>query len=407
MYNRLPDKDYPCLVVGGSNDITHRGAVRVRVLGITDNYEDDEQPYVYPAITTGIQQVPPIGYYLRVRFMRGDINCGYYYGMSPTPDMLPAEFTENYPDVAVGNLGEDGFFYVHNRQTHITEIVNPGNNSAMAWDASGFITYESGTAHQQAGMGAKAGNGENLQHVLTEGTIDIFTCMPVGHNRANSGIGQGSEYLTISHISQATIDAFHGQAKPVDNSSNASNPQTDEDIPMMDILNASGDVVMTVPLDRTDQMVKRTGKEIKRILVCHSEGECFPIMATKFHESTSTAHYLVGKVAGDPEILSDNGGDKSALKNSGFYQFIDIEDDGGVYSGSTIGGEKANVDSVIIMFIGSATEELTSYQMEILDKLVVHVRTKANNRDIPVVSPNDFDIPKPVAMMPTFDGSEY
>jgi hypothetical protein len=116
---------------------------------------------------------------------------------------------------------------------------------------------------------------------------------------------------------------------------------------------------------------------------------------------------LVGKVAGDPEILSDNGGDKSALKNSGFYQFIDIEDDGGVYSGSTIGGEKANVDSVIIMCIGSATEELTSYQMEILDKLVVHVRTKANNRDIPVVSPNDFDIPKPVAMMPTFDGSDY
>lgn len=407
MFNTLPDKDYIGLVVNGSNDTMHRGAVRVKVLGITDNFEDDEQPYVYPAITTGIQQVPQVGYYLRIRFMNGDINSGYYYGMSQTQDVVPAGFNEYYPDVAVANLGEDGFFYTHNRQTHITDIANPGNNSTFTWDASGFITYESGTAHSNSGMGSKQGTGENLQHVLTEGTIDIFTCMPVGHNRSNSGLGQGSEYMTISHVSQSTIDAFHGQGQPTEIPDTPAQPQTEADIPMMDIYDSEGDVVATVQMERTDNMVKRNGKEIKHILVCHSEGECFPIMAKKFIESTSNAHYLIGKVEGDPEVLSDGVSDKDSLANSGFVQFIDLENDGGVYSGYTINGNKANVDAVIIMLIGSPNDELTPYQKDILDKLVVHIRMVANNPEIPVYSTNDFDLLKVTALMLTFSGEGY
>ena len=231
--------------------------------------------------------------------------------------------------------------------------------------------------------------------------------MPVGHNRAESGLGQGSEYFTISHISQATIDAFHGQGAPQETDNTPSQPQTEADVPRIDIINKSGEVVDTVMMERTDQMVKRNGKEIKRILVCHSEGECFPIMAKKFLESTSTAHYLVGRVEGEPEVLSDNGLDKGSLRNSGFYQFIDLEDDGGVYSGYTVDGDKVNVDAVIIMLIGSSTEEVTSYQRSVLDKLVVHIRAKAKNDDIPVVTPNDFDIVKPTAMMLNFSGDEY
>ena len=407
MFNRLPNKDYTGLVVGGSNDTMHRGAVRVKILGITDDFDEDDQPYVYPAITTGLQQVPQIGYYVRIRFLNGDVQAGYYYGVSQTPNVAPAVFTENYPDVAVANLGEDGFFYTHNRKTHITDIVNPGNNSTLTWDASGFVTYESGTAHAQAGMGAKEGSGENLQHVLTEGTIDIFTCMPVGHNRSSSGIGQGSEYLTISHISQATIDAFHGQGTPVDTNDSPAVQQTEADIPMIDIVNANDEVVMQVPMERSEKPVKRNGKVIKKILVCHTEGECFPVMAKKFTETDSNAHYLVGKTKGDPEILSDDNGNKKNLKNSGFVQFIDLDDDGGLYSGSTIGGDKANVDSVIIVLVGSVTDEFTSYQREIVDKLVTHIRTKAKNKDIPVYTPGDFDLPKPTALMPNFSVEGY
>ena len=408
MFNRLPNKDYTGLVVGGSNDTMHRGAVRVKILGITDEFDDDDQPYVYPAITTGLQQVPQIGYYLRIRFLNGDVQAGYYYGVSQTPNVAPAVFTENYPDVAVANLGEDGFFYTHNRKTHITDIVNPGNNSTLTWDASGFVTYESGTAHAQAGMGAKEGSGENLQHVLTEGTIDIFTCMPVGHNRASSGIGQGSEYLTISHVSQATIDAFHGQGTPVDTGDSPAVPQTEADIPMMDIVDANDEVVMQVPMERSEKPVKRNGKVIKKILVCHTEGECFPIMAKKFVETDSNAHYLVGRVKGDPEVLSDDNGNKKNLKNSGFLQFIDIDDDCGLYSGCKINGDKANVDSVVITLVGSATDDFTSYQREIVDKLVAHIRTKAKNKDIPVYTPGDFDLPgKLTAVMPNFSVEGY
>ena len=405
MFGTLPDKDYICQVVGGSNDTMHRGAVRVKILGLTNEFEDDDQPYVYPALTSGLQQVPQIGYYLRVRFMDGDVHCGYYYGMSATPNYLPGDYSEYYPDVAVANLGEDGFFYTHNRKTHITNIENPGNNTTLVWDASGFVTYEAATA-ADSGMGAKEGSGENVQHVLTEGTIDIFTCMPVGHNRKMSGIGQGSEYLGVSHISQATIDAFRkGDAKEPDEP--PADTVTDADIPTMDIIDADGDVVRTVQLDSTDNMISRTGKQVKRIIVCHSEGECFPIMAEKFISTTSNAHYLVGRADGDPEILSDVDGNKSALRNTGFYQFIELANDCGMFGSSTIDGQKANVDAVVIMLIGSATGDFTSFQREIVDKLVVHIRTTYKNKDIPVYVPDDFDIPSLTQSMKNFSVDGY
>ena len=408
MYNKLPDVDYLAVVVQGSVDTMHRGAVMARVLGVTDELDDEDQPYFYPALNSSIQQVPPGGYYLRVRFEDGDINRGTYYGMSATPDVLPPEFADNYPDVAVGNLGEDGFFYTHNRQTHTTTIVNPGNNSGFVWDAAGFITYESNVAHAQAGQGAKEGGGANTHHVLTEATIDIFTCMPVGGNRDNTGIGQGSEYLQISHISQTTIDAFNGQPPQDDTSkSPALSEPFDDNVPHTDIVNKSGETVMKVPLERTDKMIQRNGKQIKRILVCHTEGECFPVMANKFTTTDTNAHFLVGKVAGDPEVLGENG-NKDSLKNSGLYQFIDLDNDAGAYSNASIDGDKANVDAVVIMLVGDATSAPTSYQMDVLDKLIVHIRTKADNFDIPVVSPNSFDFPQnPRALMPNFSADDY
>ena len=268
MYNKLPDMDYLAVVVQGSIDTMHRGAVMARVLGVTDELADDEQPYFYPALTSSIQQVPPIGYYIRVRFEDGDINRGTYYGMSATPNVNPSDFADNYPDVAVGNLGEDGFFYTHNRQTHTTTITNPGNNTGIMWDASGFVTYESSVAHAHSGQGANEGGGSNTQHVLTEATIDIFTCMPVGGNRDNTGIGQGSEYMQISHISQTTIDAFNGQP-PQDDKAKvpALSEPFDDNVPHTDIINKSGETVMKVPIERTDKQIKRSGKQIKRIIL--------------------------------------------------------------------------------------------------------------------------------------------
>lgn len=408
---RLPDREYTCVVVGDSNDTEHRGAVRVKILGLTNSLTDKEQVHVYPALMNGIQQVPQIGYYLRVRFENGDPHCGRYFGMSATPSVIPAAFYAEYPDVAVGNCGEDGFFYEHNRKTHITTITNPGNYSKMIWDNNGYVTYESSIAHTNAGMGAKDGSGKNVLHVLTEGTVDIFTCMPVGHNRENTGIGQGSEYLSVSHISQATIDAFHGQAEVTPASPSTAVPQVEQDLEKIELVDKNGEYVTSgttfVRMDRTDQVIKRVGKQATHILVCHTEGECFPVMANKIMDPNSncSAHFLVGKADGEPEVLGDNA-DKSHLRNYGFYQFIDLSDDGYAYSGSNISGRKANVDAVIIMVVGSATEDLSSYQHEIVSKLIWHIRSKTGISDLPVMTPGDFDFPMPTALI-NFETGEY
>ena len=37
----------------------------------------------------------------------------------------------------------------------------------------------------------------------------------------------------------------------------------------------------------------------------------------------------------------------------------------------------------------------------------MHIRAKAKNDDLPVLTPNDFDIPKPSALMLNFDGGEW
>lgn len=407
MYNKLPKMDYMAVVVPGSIDTMHRGAVKAHILGVTDELSDEDQPYVYPALIGGIQQVPPAGYYLRVRFEDNDINLGTYYGVSATPSVLPSEFADSYPDVAVGNMGEDGFFYTHNRQTHVSTITNPGNNTRLVWDASGFFNYEASMAHPHAGQGAKENGGSNTQHVLTEATIDIFTAMPVGGNRDNTGIGQGSEYLQISHISQTTIDAFNG-TPPEENKVKApalSEP-FDDSVQTVDILNRSGEVVMKMPIERTEKQIKRNGKQIKRILVCHTEGECYPIMAQKFMTTDTNAHFLVGRAEGKPEIMEGTV-DKASLKNTGLYQFIDLEDDGGAYSGSTIDGEKASVDSVIIMLVGDKDTTPNTYQYGILDKLVTHIRKTAEDFDIPVVTPDSFDLTSPSASMPNIDPEDY
>ena len=115
---------------------------------------------------------------------------------------------------------------------------------------------------------------------------------------------------------------------------------------------------------------------------------------------------MVGKVEGDPEVLGETG-NKDQLKNSGLYQFIDLEDDGGAYSNATIDGEKANVDSVIIMFVGDNDTPPSSYQLDVLDKLVTHIRAKADNFDIPVVSTSSFDTLQFRAMMSDFDADDY
>lgn len=386
--NSLTNDYYICEVVETGIDSMKSGGVRAKILGVTDDYADDDQPYVYPQLGNGLQQVPQKGYLLRVRFRDGNINMGEYYGMSQTKTFLPADYVAGYPNVAVGNCGEDTFFYVHDRAQHITTVTNP-NSSKITWDASGNITHESSLAHNNAGMNAKSGGGRNVHPVLTEATIDIFTCMPVGHNRNNTGIGQGTEYLHVSHISQATIDAFNGNIS-ANVTPNTSMGELDaaSDSQMKDILDEKGGVVGSIYFEQIPikNVSTRRNKQCKRIVICESGGVDFPTMSDKIiaNGSTTSVHFLVGCVDGDPEIKGDRG----ELRNSGFVQYAEMKDD--VMYGSKLkkGKDKINSDAVVIMLINSSKLDFsaTDFQVEKVKQLITHIKKSFNVEDPCVIT---------------------
>lgn len=390
---KLEEDYYICEVVGGSQDSLHRGAVRVKICGITDAWDDIEQPYVYPALTGGMQQVPQKGYFLRVKFDKGDINCGRYYGMSATPSILPVDYVAEYPDVAVANLGEDNYFYIHNRNTHVSEIRNAGNDTNVTWDAAGMVTLDCNMAYAQAGMGAKGGTGANVQQVLTEATIDIFTCMPVGNNRANTGIGQGSEYLGISHISQVTVDAFNGTGTieaPQEPKPPEEKLSSEADMRTLDGVNGE----VQVEFHATERYIKRSDKIYTRIILCHTQGAGLGKVVTDSVKTNSCVHFVVGKNEGQISIDDDGSG------TDGFIQLVEISNDAGMFSSYKIGGEKANEGAVIVQVVGSALDGYTDYQKQIVADIVNHVRKASGNSSLPLVTPDGFDgIPSPSLSM--------
>jgi len=376
--NRLPLPFYYGQVVGTMVDPNHTGAVQAIIKGVTDNWKVEEQPWVYPQLGLGLEAVPQEGYWLLIRFLNGDIMQGLYYGVSATPAFLPREYTENYPFLAVANLGEHNFLYTHNRDTHVTKIENPGNGTNITWGPNGAITVESDSYSSE--------EGSKSIPVLTEGTVDIFTCLPVGHG--SSGVSQGSEYLSVSHISSLTIETLRGggviEEQP---------PKKDEDhdgVNMVDIVNADGDVVERIPLEECgpDAFVVRNGKVPTHILICCTENVPF---STKLADFTSTdtkssPHYLVGLGGGQPDIIGTNDAESPELANNGFAQFIEIENDatyGKDMKISKLRNKKANVDGIVVMFYGDGV--LNDYQQGKLAML----RTNATKQfgledDLPV-----------------------
>jgi len=364
---RLPLPFYYGQVVGTMIDANHTGAVQAVIKGVTDDWKVEEQPWVYPQLGPGMQAVPQEGYWLLIRFLNGDIMQGLYYAVSATQAFLPREYTENYPFLAVANLGEHNFLYTHNRDTHVTKIDNPGNGSNITWASNGAITVESDSYSKE--------EGAKSLPVLTEGTIDIFTCMPVGHGE--SGVLQGSEYLSVSHISEMTIEALRG------NGAQEERPPKGDEIGdgaiMVDLYDADGNVADSIPMETCgpDGFVVRNGKTPSHILICCTEGVAFSTKLADFMSSDakSVPHYLVGLGGGLPDIVERNDAKASELTNNGFAQFIEISDD------STFGkdmkltfmrNKKANSDAIVVMFYGDG--HLNQYQQDKLDL----IRTNAS-----------------------------
>lgn len=369
---RLTFPYYYAQVVGSSVDPNRVGCVQARVSGVTDMWEDKFQPWFAPQLTTGMQQVPQKGHWLMVRFLDGDINQGMYYGVSQTKSFLPENFVGDYPDVAVLNMGESDYLYTHNRRTHISTIVNPGNNSGITWNDAGELTLESSNASDEA--------GNSPVSVLTEATIDVFTCSPIGS--PGTGIRAGSEYLRVPHISKATIDALRGNGGGMETVVKSVQDSEADGQETRQLEGTSG--TYTVPFMESPASKRRTRKTNRRIIIGTTGGSPLAaFLGTVTSDNSKTcAHYLVGLGDGEPDILSSLE-DRARARNLGFIQCADIENDGTF--GSDMRGKK-NVDAVSVIFYGDGV--LNAYQEGKLLDIVNHVKKAGGLSEIEVVAFN-------------------
>ena len=373
MAGRLTEPYYYAQVTGTSVDPNRSGGVQAKICGITDEWADEDQPWVYPRLGYGMQKVPTRGEWLLVSFSHGDINEGLYCGVSQTTKFLPDEYVLGYPDVAVMNMGEEGYLYTHNRVSHTSFIRNPGNNSEIAWNETGEVIVTSGDSSDEAGRPSLP--------VLTEGTIDIFTCMPVGS--PDTAARAGSEYMSVAHISKKTIDAIRGNVSVELPANPAQEPEVDG-LDMRDIEGVSSKY--SIPFIESPAVKRRTGKIAKRIVIGCTGTMLYSEALTTYtrDDAKLCVHFLVGLGDGDADVLI-NVGDAEHAKNLGFCEIAEIVDD--TTYGSRINvsmGDKLNVDSVSVEFYGNG--ELNDYQKSKLADIANHVKKQFMLETIPVVA---------------------
>ena len=361
---------YYAQVVGTSVDPNRSGAVQARVSGVTDNWQDKDQPWFSPQLTTGMQQVPPKGHWLLVKFLDGDINQGMYFGVSQTKSFLPTQYISEYPDIAVLNMGESDYVYTHNRRSHTTTVKNPGNNSTFTWNAAGEVVIESTNASDEP--------GSTPVSVLTECTIDIFTCMPIGNS--DTAVRAGSEYMRVPHISKQTIDALRGTVSGTGTTVKSVKDSENDGVLKKEIQGTAK--TYEIPFLESPAAKRRSGKKYKRIVIGATGKSPLAEFLSNYTDDNakSCAHYLVGVADGDPDILSLLDKKSDAL-NRGFIQCADIAMD--CTLGSDMRG-KPNIDAVGIMFYGDGT--LNKYQMEKFLDIVNHVKKSTDTDEVEVVA---------------------
>ena len=381
----LKESYYEAIVVTDEIDPNHAGAVRVSILGITDKWENDLQPFVVPAIN-GMQAVPTKGTVLYVSFDYGDINMGRYFFVAQDKSYLPAEYVSDYPNVAVTNLGDDTFILTHNRRTNISVITHP-SNSTITWDAFGAVTHDSDNGYINAGQGALHNQGTKSLSVLTEGTVDPFTCTVFGNNVSNGGAHQGSEYLFVTHISKGTVDAINGRVDADDSDSGLDAVNSGEnELIIYPIYDANGTDIDKVEYYPTDSYIDRNDKNISHIILVNSGNNNFVDTASKIVGETSNygCHYLIGKSSSIPQ--GDTGRtEESSSDAGGFLQFVELDDDVYFANNAKIlpSTEAANKNAIVIMLVGDGSS-YTEYQYNMVNELIVHIRYVAKNTDIPV-----------------------
>jgi hypothetical protein len=406
---KLNDKYYDAVVVSDEIDPNHGGAVRALIKGVTDTLKPDEQPFVLPGVNS-MQAVPTKGTLMRVAFDDGDIQKGKYFQTSPEPRYLPEEYVSDYPNVSVTNLGGDFFQLTHNRRTKESRITHP-SNSQVTWTSTGALIHNSDKGYNNAGRGAINTQGTRIHSVLTEATIDPFTCTPVGNNIVNGGAYQGSEYMFVTHMSSAVADSINGKSNNDFDTVEDREPSKEvggSELETRDLYDASGDVIGSVPFYPIESYIDVVDKEITRIIIDKSDSDDFLESAGRITDGGNDmgVHYLIGRVEGTPPVDSEREGTDED-KQKGFIQFVDTTNDVHYMSeAKTVNGDQANDGAVVIMLSGTGSS-FTTYQYETISKLVAHIRYEAKNVGIPIipVSPDVLIAIPPVEGIGNLDGT--
>jgi len=399
---KLNDKYYDAVVVTDEVDPNHGGAVRALIKGVTEDLKNDEQPFVIPAVNS-IQAVPTKGTILRVAFDDGDINKGKYFQSSPEPRYLPDEYVSDYPNVSISNLGGDFFQMSHNRRTKESQVTHP-SNSTVTWTSSGALVHNSDKGYSNTGRGAINNQGTRIQSVLTEATIDVFCCTPVGNNVSNGGAYQGSEYMFVTHMSNAVADLINGRSNSDFDTVDDREPSKEvggSELESKPIYDEAGEQVDSVPFYPIESYVERNDKEFSRIIITKSDTDDFLESSSKIADSNNdmAVHYLIGRNEGTPPIDGERDSTEGE-KQKGFVQFVELTNDVSYMSNAkTLDGATANEGAVVIMLSGTG-DFYTQYQYDLLNKLIKHIRYTANDNDLPIVPV----YPEELLALPAVDG---
>ena len=393
---KLLDKWYDAVVVNDDLDTRHQGAVRVVIIGVTDELKPEQQPWALPGVDK-LQSVPVVGTTLRVVFEDGDIQRPRYFQISAEQTALPKEFVTDYPNVAIGYLGDPRFMMTHNRVIPNTIITHP-SYSTIIWDSFGTILHESEKGYNNMGQGAKSGKGTKNHLVLTEATIDIFTCTPFGNNIDNGGASQGSEYLSTTHMSKETYDRITNgpqteQFKAVDNSAQ----QDDLSFTLINqIDNTSYDVTYT----ESPNYIETSDKIVLRIITTMSGTDDYQDTANQMLTAGSnySAHFLVGKTGSPPlQGGATTNGDTIPDPN-GFMSFVLTNRDAMFASNlfvSSVNRTAANINAVVVMFIGLEADSLTPFQQGKLYDIVADAKNYPNSKTAQTVKASSLFSPYP------------
>lgn len=165
---------YDAIVVASNlEDPGKIGSVRAKIIGLTDELDDNQQPWVQPAVNK-TAKVPTVGTYLKVYFKNAQDQAFPVYLLQGISDgnYLPEEYRTGYPNITETDMG---MFYFYNeatnefretdRTTAYERKVLP-NGETQITTSNGY-SYDTNNDRQ-----------ENAR-VITEDMVNICTGRPI------------------------------------------------------------------------------------------------------------------------------------------------------------------------------------------------------------------------------------